>query len=637
MKNLLLTMLAVATMPLMAISQTPASAPVPKPTLKPTTSAGGRTGPPPRRNRPPALTRADLQQRWPAADSAAVGAAQPKTGKTRAEELFVKAYSLNVQGKPQDALPLLTEAESLEPKNFDIQFVLGAVFTRLGQGENAIAAYRKAVALKPENALARSNYCASLTEAVRLAEALDHCRESFRLDPKLPAIREQIALLHLFGGQPTEALNVLSTDAADAATLSEMGTTADAYLMLEEYPLAADLYDKIALRWPKVALAQQRLSLVYFYLDRSPEAIAAAKRFVEMEPKFAYAHYNLGKRYQAGGYVDEAIAAYTQAAVLDPTAGAPYLGLMEMYEITGNEDAQVASAKSAYRLLPRSGPLSYRYAKVMMEAGSTEEAVPILEQVNSLTPNQPDIMRSLAFAYLDVKRKTEALAMLELANQIAPLPPNLQLNIDPTADETILSRFDETIAYVKSKPRDPNARRYLAGIYLLKKMYPDAERQYLELVGLEPTLGNYNLLAVFYSENRKYAEAAAAYKKAAELTPHHVVYMSLSNTYLKLGRLDDAVDAARKAVETKATFDTRINLGELLLKKGDRPGAIREYQAAFELASGDRRINFRLAWLYVLTGNKEGALRHYNILKSIAPTEIEYLENCIQARYGPQP
>jgi len=116
------------------------------------------------------------------------------------------------------------------------------------------------------------------------------------------------------------------------------------------------------------------------------------------------------------------------------------------------------------------------------------------------------------------------------------------------------------------------------------------------------------------------------------------LYGTLAHVLAKLGRLDEAIAAAEKAVEIKPTsLEYHLYLGWLLLKKGDRPKALHEYQTGFELASGDPRPNFKLAWLYVRMGNKEGAFRHYSILKGIVPNQLEYLEACLHGRFGELP
>jgi len=165
------------------------------------------------------------------------------------------------------------------------------------------------------------------------------------------------------------------------------------------------------------------------------------------------------------------------------------------------------------------------------------------------------------------------------------------------------------------------------------------EREYLEMVRVEPTFDRYNELAIFYEDHGQFEKAIGAFNKAIELNPNHVTYISLSYALMKFGHLDEALEAAKRSVEIKSTLlESRLWLGDLYLKKGLRDEALREYQAGFDLASGDVRPNFKLAWLYVRTGNKQGALRHYEILRGItSAAELKNLEMCIRAHFGPLP
>ena len=54
----------------------------------------------------------------------------------------------------------------------------------LGGPENAIAPYREAVRLKPGDARAHGDLGRVLLEAGQLDEAIKHCSEAARLDPK---------------------------------------------------------------------------------------------------------------------------------------------------------------------------------------------------------------------------------------------------------------------------------------------------------------------------------------------------------------------------------------------------------------------------------------------------------------------
>jgi len=545
-----------------------------------------------------------------------------------------KAKLLLREGKAKDALKVLQELPEPITKRFEIQIWLGITFMILERRDDAISSFRAGVKLKPTNAEAHSMLCRAMVQTERYAEATEACREAVRLDPDRTTFRAQLAELYLRDIRLVEVFQLLSgLDANAQNDLLFMGTLGDAYFLAGEYELAAEQYEKIARRWPMVSAAQLRLSYVYDYLDRFSESIAAASKFAELEPRSLTAFLNLGQKYQISGYVDEAIEAFSRAIAMDPKCGEAYLGLTEMYEITGDENAMFNSIKNAYNLMPRSGPLAFKYGELLIRMDDMAAALAPLELANKLMPNSPDVMRPLAFVLVEVGRGAEGEIMMGQANRISPLPSNIQINLNVKARQDVLDRFEELKEAVRKSPNDSNLRNQLGTAYRFKGMLKEAEEQYLEVIRLAPVYQNYNGLAMFYSRSRQYEKAVEATKKAIELNPHHVLYFSLAFILADMGRLDEAIATTERAIELKPDSLELFNyLGELRLRKGDRPDALRAFQKAFELASGDTRPNFRLAWLYLRMGNKEGALRHYEILRSIAPSEVTQLRKALRSR-----
>jgi len=222
---------------------------------------------------------------------------------------------------------------------------------------------------------------------------------------------------------------------------------------------------------------------------------------------------------------------------------------------------------------------------------------------------------------------------------MSPLPPNMKVDLTYVKNRhERLARFDEYSARVAKNPNDLEARSGLADGYIFRGQIEEAEKQYLAINRIQPSYQNYNGLGVFYYQEGQFEKAAVAFKRATELNPHHILFLSMSNSYSKLGKVDEAIEAAKKSVESKPTcLECRIELGDLFMKKAQRENALREYQAAFDASSADYRPNLKLAWLYIKMGNKEGAFRHYNLLKTIAPDRLKYLQLSLRAHFGQLP
>ena len=584
----------------------------------------------------------ELEPKWPSptGDDTAI----PNTvelQETQARERFEKAKSFLFQRKPDEAVPLLREAEKLEPKRYEIQLLLGATFGMLRRTDDALNAFQIAVDLNPKSAEAHFGLCRVMAETNKRIEAVDECKEAVRLDPEKTIFRTHLAELYMLDERSREALQLL--DAASARSQNDLlylGTLGDAYYMEGEYARAAEVYERMAQKWPAISIIYLRLSGVYEYLDRTTDTIRTARKFLELEPKLLLAYLNLGGKLQAAGFFDESIEPLQKAIALDPTCGDAYLALSESYEVTGDSENTLASLRNAYQYSSRTVQLSFRLGTALEGYGYKADAVEPLERANSMAPNLPEIMRALGLVYIDVNRFDEGIDLFDRAAQLSPLPPGITIDLSRVrASKELLNRFDEILENVRKNPTDIRARYDLAEAYLFKGMRKETEEQYLEITKLAPRdYRNYNGLGIFYADNGEFEKAVEMTRKAIELNPHHVLYITLSYHLSKLGRLDEAIEAAKRSVAIKSTLlESRLWLGELLVKKGLREEALREYQAGFDLASGDPRPNFKLAWLYIRMGNKEGAFRHYGILKGIAPRALKNLELSLRAHFGPLP
>lgn len=611
----------------------------PSPTATPPKTAT-RPGPSRRSNRLPP-TKQDLSQDWKPPIVARVPPTPDEIEHSRASELIEEARKFLTQNKPDLAIPLLLDADKLAPKTFAIKYVLGLALAMSGQMKASLDELQNAVALSPKRADARATLCDVMARAGRRSEALDECREAVRLAPSSPRYSTQLAELFLLNNRAWDVIQLLERlYTASQRDIALLGTLADAYFIEGEYSRALTLYEAIAKEWPNVSIVYLRLSLVYDYLDQPQDSIDAARKFVALEPNLALAHTNLGEKLKDTGFFDESLEAFLKAVSLDQSCGSAYLSLSEIYEILGDKESMLANLRSAYRYLPRDLPLVYRYGNALYSAGRAAEAIEPLELANSMRPNTPDILRTLGFAYMDVYRFDEGVEMVEQSMRLSPLPPGFTIDLSRVKNRhELLARFDELVQQVKKEPDNFKAHYELSEAYLFKGMPKEAEQQYLEMLRLAPNdYRNYNGLHIFYSGRGEYEKALTAIRRAVDLNPHHVLYMSLSGILLKLGRLDEAIVAAKRSIEIKSTLlESRLSLGDLWLKKGNRAEALREFQAGFELASGDVRPNFRLAWLYIRMGNKEGAFRHYGILRGIAPGQLQYLEKCLSAHFGPLP
>ncbi|MER3500920.1 MAG: hypothetical protein C4295_05470 [Candidatus Fervidibacterota bacterium] len=129
-----------------------------------------------------------------------------------AAELRRQAAHYLRQGKPQRALPLLQQALTMEPSNFEGHVNAGVALYLLRRYEEALHHFRFAVALDPQNATALLNLAATLDALGQVDEALTVLRKVVTLFPNLPDVHYNLAVALAKKGLQEEAIAELRAE-----------------------------------------------------------------------------------------------------------------------------------------------------------------------------------------------------------------------------------------------------------------------------------------------------------------------------------------------------------------------------------------------------------------------------------------
>ena len=178
--------------------------------------------------------------------------------------------------------------QTMDDQQLESQFLLvrGGVLYKLGRYQEVLAAYDRAIAIVPNDAIAHYNRGFFLEKLGRDKEALDAYDQAIVIDPKY-------AFAHYNRG----------------VVLDKLG----------RHEEALDAYDQAIVIDPKYAIAHNGRGFVLDKLGRNKEALDAYDRVIAIDPKYAFAHYNRGVVLDKLGRHEEALAAFKRARELDPS------------------------------------------------------------------------------------------------------------------------------------------------------------------------------------------------------------------------------------------------------------------------------------------------------------------------------
>lgn len=246
-----------------------------------------------------------------------------------------RAKQLINENKSKEARMLLEEIVNKDDKNHEAFFLLGKVFMKLNDPEEATENFEEAVELYDNSAdyhfwlgqaIALDAQSSNvISQAMMASDILEEFEKAVELDPKhIPARKGVIGFYinapSIMGGDIEKAI----LNAKELVKLNEMsGRTSLVQIFLKQGIIdSAEVEIKIleSKFGSDKSFGGFYNSLGYFYLEKEEfeKAIEAFEKQVKLIPNSANAHDSLGDGYKAAGRFDDAIAQYKKALEINP-------------------------------------------------------------------------------------------------------------------------------------------------------------------------------------------------------------------------------------------------------------------------------------------------------------------------------
>lgn len=395
----------------------------------------------------------------------------PSPDLTKAEEFVQKKDFASAE-------PLLQKVVQADPSNYVGWFDLGFVENALGKQEESIAAYRKAVATRPDVFESNLNLGLQLAKSGQ-PEAEKYLRAATQLQPTSHVNegkeRAWLSLGHLLEAtKPDDAIAAYK----EAAVLQPKDPEPHlaAGLVLEKQNHFADAeeqYKKALALDPGSMDAVTGLANIYMRGRRFPDAEAQLRKLVAAHPEQAAAHVQLGRVLAAEGKNEDAIAELQTAAKSDPTDPSLQRDLADLYSSTGKYQEAQAAYKTLLAARPNDAELHDSLGQSLLRQKKFAEAQQEFLTAVKLKPDFGTAYGDLAFA---AGENGDYVLALKALNARAKLLPELPITYFLRA-----SAYD----HLKDiKNATANYRLFLQGA---DGKYPEQEWQAKHrLIALEP-------------------------------------------------------------------------------------------------------------------------------------------------------
>lgn len=321
------------------------------------------------------------------------------------------------------AVPLLQSAAEAEPENASIHFNLGYALAQLQRDDEAIAAYRRALAIEPELQPVFLNLGVVLLRNGKASEAAPLLGQAAASRPDDPQVQYFHAHALAEAGQPSEAIpayeRAAALDPEEPSIWVELG---QAQASLNQIDAAWESYRKAGELDSELLSYQMRLAVQVERDGGRQQALEMYRSYLEVEPD------NVGVRERYGMLLLDleryAEAAKELQAVVDQSpTDAVRAALAQAYVLADDADTARQKLAEAVAANPNEPELRLRYGASLIQTLDYESAHAEYLAAAQLVPDNPRAWTGLAFTLYQLKNYETCLKALENAQKLEPLKP----------------------------------------------------------------------------------------------------------------------------------------------------------------------------------------------------------------------
>ena len=316
------------------------------------------------------------------------------------EELLGLVYS--AESKDQQAYQHLEKAVRLRPSSAAARANLAVNLARLGKDTLAEAEFKRAVQAEPGNFTANHDFGEFYARAGKPAAAIPYLRNAQQAQPSSYGNGYDLALAYVEAGMPADARRQIQE-------LLKLHNTAELHGLLGEveeksgnYVAAANEYQQAAkmdpsesniFNWGSELLLHQTLSL-------ASEVFSGGVKRYPRSPRLAV---GLGLALYWNGQYGDAVKALVRATDLSPSDPRPYYFLSRAYAHSHDQADEVINRFQRFaRLHPQDGRAAYYYAMSLWKGKQTVASGPFLDHVAMLLRRAVHLDPAFAQAHLEL-------------------------------------------------------------------------------------------------------------------------------------------------------------------------------------------------------------------------------------------
>lgn len=276
---------------------------------------------------------------------------------------LAKAIARVREKRNQEALEILTGLVGEEPELADAWSLMGNACLGLRRHAEALTAFRRALALKPDNNFLMLNILKTLSAMGDTETAASENLRFLQAFPGDAALLEEMGKIRLLQRRPDEALAALrQAIALDPAASQSFNMAGEALIAKKDYVAAEDMLQRGIRENEQAKNTHYLLAQVMEAVNRPDDAMGLYRKELELNPDKFEAAVNLANMLKQGGNLTEAARYYRMAIDANAKLKMPRFHLAEIMLKDGRDlDRAVTLCLEGIELPPRDRETLFGY------------------------------------------------------------------------------------------------------------------------------------------------------------------------------------------------------------------------------------------------------------------------------------
>ena len=498
-------------------------------------------------------------------------------------EIQLNAAQAQISAKRADrAEPLLKRVEGVDPNQYRLHAIRGALNRSRRQNDAAIREYARALQSMPSSVPEGVLYPIALR--LDLAQLYRDAGDMENYDRQAEAARSAISQIDVGGPDRPEFLRLKAASAVNSGDYAEAEN---------------DLKEGLQLQPANINLLLNYGNLLR-RTKRPEESSKIYLKALDLDPANSAALESLGYLARETGDMNSAAEYFEKLSRIDPNDYVAYLALGDM-RTDQREFAQAQeNYEKAYKLAADNPIIIARAMNAALEGHQTANAKHWLDRASETERQNPEVMREHE-RYLTLTGNYQESAKLGYA-VVEKLPRDPEAPVYLAYDLLFMNRYDDAMAVVRrfepALPKDKDLPLIAGYVYAHNGDHQQAVNAFSRALERDPNMATgYMNRGYVWNDMRMASKAEQDFRKALALRPNYgEAHLGLAYSYLQLRRPQAALreaDAAEKNLPESGTL--HLARAEAYRQRSMLAKAEREYERALKLQAGDEGIYLALA------------------------------------------